>query len=76
MGELVFEFHYLRRRAEQYLLKFKSAQVHVSRGMAEIVRVARWVPPIPNLYKINFDGTVLSYVDAAGLGVVIRDACG
>ncbi|KAK9986954.1 hypothetical protein SO802_031905 [Lithocarpus litseifolius] len=65
-----------KARAEQYLLEFKSAQVRVSRGMAETVRVARWVPPIPNQYKINFDGAVFSNVDVVGLGVVIRDAYG
>ncbi|XP_050242145.1 uncharacterized protein LOC126691112 [Quercus robur] len=34
------------------------------------------MPPISPLYKINFDGPLFSDLDAAGLGVVIRDSCG
>ena len=34
----------------------------------------RWRPPSPNYYKINFDGEVLSKVEAAGLGIFIFEA--
>ena len=43
------------------------------RVAAAVTRAPRWIPPIPNQFKINFDGAVFSELDAAGLGVVIRD---
>ena len=40
------------------------------------MRAPRWIPPIPNHFKINFDGAVFLELDAAGLGVVIFYSCG
>ena len=36
----------------------------------------RWQPPPTNLMKINFDGAIFSSVNAAGIGVVIRNNLG
>nr|XP_023880709.1 uncharacterized protein LOC111993087 [Quercus suber] len=36
----------------------------------------RWQPPPADLMKINFDGAVFSSVNAAGIGVVIRNNLG
>ena len=46
------------------------------RVAAAVMRAPRWIPPILDQFKINFDGAVFSDLDAAGLGVVIRDFCG
>ena len=35
------------------------------------MRAPQWIPPIPNHFKINFDGVVFLELDAARLGVVI-----
>lgn len=52
-------------------MEFKFAQGH-----GRDCKGARWVPPTPNQYKINFNGAVFFDVDAMGLGVIIHDACG
>ena len=43
------------------------------RVAAAVMRAPRWIPPIPDQFKINFDGAVFSELDAAGLGLVIHD---
>ena len=75
-GDAALEYHMIRARADSYLLEFKSAKGR--EGMVEAIGVqsARWRLPDPNFFKINFDGAVFSELDAAGLGVVIRDSFG
>ena len=33
----------------------------------------RWIPPPASSLKINFDGALFEDINAAGLGVVVRD---
>nr|POE66068.1 putative ribonuclease h protein [Quercus suber] len=74
--ESILEYHQIRSKAEVYLLDFKTAQKDDRRVAAATTRAPRWIPPIPNHFKINFYGAVFSELNAAGLGVVIRDSCG
>ena len=76
MGESILDCHHNRARANLYLLEFKSAKVCERRAVAEGLSTVRWRPPSPNYYKMNFDGAIFSDVEAAGLGVVIRDSYG
>ena len=55
------------------LQDFKTAKMDDQRVAVAITRAPRWIPPIPNQFKINFDGAVFSELDAARLGVVICD---
>ena len=32
-----------------------------------------WLPPLPSVYKVNFDGATFPDIAATGLGVVVRD---
>ena len=41
-----------------------------------IVRKARWKPPDPSLYKVNFDGATFADDSCSGLGVIVRDGAG
>ena len=41
-----------------------------------IVRKARWKPPDPSLYKVNFDGATFADDSYSGLGVIVRDGVG
>ena len=36
----------------------------------------RWSPPIPDYWKVNFDGAMFGEFDDAGIGVVIRNSNG
>ena len=76
LGESVLEYHQIQAKAELYLLDFKIAQKDDRRLIADVIRAPRWIPPIPNHFKINFDGAVFSKMDVARLGVVIHDSCG
>ena len=76
MNESIFEYHQIWTKVEVYLLDFKTAQKDGRRIAAAVMRAPRWIPPISNHFKINFDGVVFSELDAAGLGVVIHDSCG
>nr|XP_023929444.1 uncharacterized protein LOC112040778 [Quercus suber] len=33
-----------------------------------------WTPPLPPLFKVNYDGTMFKETREAGIGVVIRDS--
>ena len=35
-----------------------------------------WLPPLPSVYMVNFDGATCPDIAAAGLGVVVRDSEG
>ena len=70
------DYPHLRSKAEVFLQEFKTAKEEDRRGAATISRFPRWIPPNPDQLKINFDGAVFSDLDAAGLGVVVRDSCG
>ena len=35
-----------------------------------------WLPPLPSVYKVNFDGATFPDIATAGLGVVVRDSEG
>ena len=76
LDDSILEYHQIRSKAEVFLLDFKTAKKDDQRDAAAVTRAPRWIPPIPNQFKINFDGAVFSKLDAAGLGVVIRDSCG
>lgn len=74
--EPILDYHQIQTRANSYLLEFKSAKECERKAVAEGSTSIRWRPPSPNYYKINFDGVVFSDVEAAGLGIVIRDSFG
>ena len=76
LDDSILEYHQIRSKAEMYLLDFKTTKKDDRRVASAVTRVPRWIPPIPNQFKINFDGVVFLELDAAGLGVVIRDSCG
>ena len=59
-----------------FLQDFKAAKEEDRRVAAAVSRFPRWIPPIPDQFKINFDGAVFSDLDAVGLGVVVRDSRG
>ena len=75
MNASIFEYHQIRAKVEVYLLDFKTTQKDGRRIVAAVMRAPRWIPPISNHFKINFDGVVFSDLDAVGLGVVIHDSC-
>ncbi|XP_050254879.1 uncharacterized protein LOC126700728 [Quercus robur] len=76
MGESILEYRQIWAKAKLYLLDFKTAQKDDRRLTTTVIRVPRWIPPIHNHFKINFDRAVFSEMDTAGLGVVIRDSYG
>ena len=76
LEDSILEYHQIRYEAEVFLLDFKTTKKDDRRDAAAVTRASRWIPPIHNQFKINFDGVVFSELDAAGLGVVIRDSCG
>lgn len=41
-----------------------------------LLRPPHWLPPDQQYYKVNFNGAIFKNIDAAGLGVVIRDSNG
>ena len=76
LDESIVDYPHIRSKAEVFLQEFKAAKEEDRRGAAAISRFPRWIPPIPDQFKINFDGAVFSDLDAAGLGVVVRDSRG
>ena len=74
--ESTLDYLHIRSKAEVFLQDFKAAKEDDRRVAAVVSRFPRWIPPIPDQFKINFDGAVFSDLDAAGLGVVIRDSRG
>ena len=64
LDESILEYHQIRTKVEVYLLDFKIAQKDDRRVAAATTRVPRWIPPIPNHFKINFDGAVFSELNA------------
>ena len=76
LDEPIVDYPHIRSKAEVLLQDFKAAKEEDHRDATAISRFSRWIPPIPDQFKINFDGAVFSDLDAAGLGVVVRDSSG
>ena len=74
LDESTVDYLHIRSKAEVFLQDFKAAKEEDRRVAAAVSRFPWWIPPIPDQFKINFDGAVFSDLDAAGLGVVIRDS--
>ena len=76
LDESTVDYLHIRSKAEVFLQDFKAAKEEDRRVAAAVSRFPRWIPPIPDQFKINFDGAVFSDLDAVGLGVVVRDSRG
>ena len=60
--------------AKEYLSNF---QLKIPRTAPKLSKASiKWRPPLGELYKTNYDGTVFSESGEAGIGVVVQDAKG
>ncbi|XP_050249952.1 uncharacterized protein LOC126697131 [Quercus robur] len=58
--------------AGSFLQEFlQTREVELSPPLPQAIQ--RWLPPDPNIYKINFDATVFRASNLAGVGVIVRD---
>nr|XP_023901788.1 uncharacterized protein LOC112013629 [Quercus suber] len=65
---------HLNRRATDFLREYSDAQGSLTTGAVQSVVLQNWMPPMGQLYKLNFDAAVFS--NGSGIGVVIRNATG
>nr|POE85803.1 hypothetical protein CFP56_07142 [Quercus suber] len=67
----------LRSRALRFLRDFANARTPTRQQQLPIpAQRVRWIPPISPRYKVNYDGAIFKEIEAAGLGVIIRDSVG
>ena len=65
----------LNKRAEDFLIEFHQAQVHL--GTATIAENENnWQPPPIFKFKLNFDAAVFIDLECSGMGVIIRNEKG
>uniref|UniRef100_A0A7N2MVZ4 RNase H type-1 domain-containing protein n=1 Tax=Quercus lobata TaxID=97700 RepID=A0A7N2MVZ4_QUELO len=69
-----FPLDQVLQQAITSLLEFRVAQP--KRQSPTTRPRASWTAPLGEIYKINFDGAVLTDEDRAGIGVIIRDSQG
>ena len=62
--------------ASCYFSEFQEARPALARGAKVTGGDQVWIPPGPNIYKINCDAALSGSSSLAGVGIVIRDHCG
>lgn len=60
--------------AMDFLVEFQEG-VYVVSELSPSIQT-RWIPPLPNKYKINVNGAVFATQKSVGIGVLIRDSDG
>ena len=75
-GGFITENHLIWSKAESMINEFRSAHVFHRKPSDAATRAMRWIPPVPPLYKINFDGAIFKEISCAGMGVVAHDSSG
>ena len=74
-GEVLQAPNLLNKRAEDFLIEFHQAQVHL--GTATIAENENnWQPPPIFKFKLNFDAAVFIDLECSGMGVIIRNEKG
>lgn len=73
-GGAITENHLIRSKVESMINEFRSAHVIHRKPFEVVARAVRWIPPVPPMYKINFDGAIFKELSCAGMGVVAQDS--
>ena len=63
----------LNKRAEDFVLEFQQAQVQLTVARTKQIISDQWQPPLPDVYKLNFDAAVFSGLNRTGIGTIIRN---
>ena len=63
------------RDAVERMKEFHSVQEQ-PRNQTTLPHPTHWLPPLPSVYKVNFDGATFPDIASVGLGVVVRDSEG
>ena len=61
--------------AVERMKEFHSVQEE-PRNQITVHHLTHWLPPLPSVYKVNFDHATFPDITAAGLGVLVRDSEG
>nr|XP_023929347.1 uncharacterized protein LOC112040686 [Quercus suber] len=67
---------YFNKRAEDFVLEFRQAQVQLTVARTEQNISHQWKPPPLGAYKLNFDAAVFSGLNRTGIGTIIRNEKG
>ena len=75
MGSPSLPIEKIYRDVVEHLKEFHSVQEEL-RNQLTVHHPTHWLPPLPSVYKVNFDGATFPDIAAARLGVVVRDSEG